>query len=116
MVLTGRTGLIALLCVLPIALSPWPATAFGVLLLVLILLVLVDVGLAGRPRALRLERAGDTSARLGQPVDAVLHVHNDGSRRFRGVLRDAWPPSGDAEPRAHNVVLGPGRARPSPPG
>ena len=105
MVLTGRTGLIALLCVLPIALSPWPATAFGVLLLVLMLLVLVDVGLAASPRALRLERAGDTSARLGQPVDAVLHVYNDGSRRFRGVLRDAWPPSGDAEPRAHDVAL-----------
>ncbi|HEY5150069.1 MAG TPA: DUF58 domain-containing protein [Mycobacterium sp.] len=110
MVLTGRTGLIALLCVLPIALSPWPATAFGVLLLVLVLLVLIDVGLAGRPRALRLERAGETSARLGQPVDAVLRIHNDGSRRFRGVLRDAWPPSGDAEPRAHDVVLSPGQS------
>jgi uncharacterized protein (DUF58 family) len=109
-VLTGRTGLIALLCVLPIALSPWPATAFGVLLLALILLVLIDVGLAGSPRALRLERAGDTSARLGQPVDAVLHLHNDGSRRFRGVLRDAWPPSGDAQPRAHDVVLRPGKS------
>ena len=110
MVLTGRTGLIALLCVLPIALSPWPATAFGVLLLVLILLVLIDVGLAGSARALRLDRAGDTSARLGQPVDAVLHVYNDGARRFRGVLRDAWPPSGDAEPRAHDVVLRPGQS------
>ena len=110
MVFTGRTGLIALLCVLPIALSPWPATAFGALLLVLVLLVLVDVGLAGSPRALRMERAGDSSARLGQPVDAVLHIHNDGPRRFRGVLRDAWPPSADAEPRAHEVVLRPGKS------
>jgi uncharacterized protein (DUF58 family) len=109
-VFTGRIGLIALLCVLPIALSPWPATAFGALLLVLVLLVLVDVGLAGSPRALRLERAGDSSARLGQPVDAVLHIHNDGSRRFRGVLRDAWPPSADAEPRAHDVVLRPAKS------
>ena len=105
MVLTGRTGLIALLCVLPIALSPWPATAFGVLLLVLTVLVLVDVGLAPSPRALRLERAGDTSARLGQPVDAVLTIRNEGSRRLRGLLRDAWPPSADAEPRAHDVAL-----------
>ena len=105
MVLTGRTGLIALLCVLPIALSPWPATAFGVLLLVLTVLVLVDVGLAPSPRALRLERAGDTSARLGQPVDAVLTIRNEGSRRLRGLRRDAWPPSADAEPRAHDVAL-----------
>ncbi len=111
MVLTGRTGLIALLCVLPIAVSPWPATAFVVLLLVLIILVLIDVGLAASARALRLERTGDTSARLGQPVDAVLHVHNDGSRRFRGVLRDAWPPSAAAEPRAHDVVIAPGQSQ-----
>ena len=110
MVLTGRTGLIALLCVLPIAVSPWPATAFGVLLLVLVLLVLVDVGLAGSPRALRLERAGDISARLGQPVDAMLRIHNDGSRRFRGALRDAWPPSGAAEPRVQDVLLRPGQS------
>ncbi|WP_235641774.1 hypothetical protein, partial [Mycobacterium tuberculosis] len=27
MILTGRTGLLALICVLPIALSPWPARA-----------------------------------------------------------------------------------------
>lgn len=109
MVLTGRAGLLALLCVLPIALSPWPATAFGVLLLALAALVVVDVALAGSPRAVRLERAGDSSARLGQPVDAVLHVHNDGSRRLKGVLRDAWPPSADAAPRSHDVVVPAGK-------
>lgn len=103
MVLTGRTGLIALLGVLPIALSPWPATTFVVLLLVLLLVVVIDVALAGSPRALGLTRAGDTSARLGQPVDAVLRVHNAGARRFRGALRDAWPPSACAEPRAHTL-------------
>ena len=105
MVLTGRTGLIALLGVLPIALSPWPATTFGVVLLVLLAVVTSDVALAGSPRALRLSRAGDSSARLGQPVDAVLHVHNAGSRRFRGALRDAWPPSACAEPRAHQLTV-----------
>ena len=109
MVLTGRTGLIALLCVVPIALSPWPATVFGALLLALALLVLLDIGLAGSPRLLRLERTGDTSARLGQPVDAVLRVHNEGSRRFRGVLRDAWPPSAHADPRTHDVAVRPGK-------
>lgn len=36
MVLTGRTGLVALVCVLPIAVSPWPATAFGALLVLLL--------------------------------------------------------------------------------
>ncbi len=105
MVLTGRAGLVALVCVLPIALAPWPATAFAVALLVLLAAVVVDVALAGNPRALRIRRAGETSARLGQPVHAGLQVHNDGSRRFRGVLRDAWPPSAGARPRAHTLAV-----------
>jgi uncharacterized protein (DUF58 family) len=104
-VLTGRTGLIALVGVLPIALSPWPATTFVVVLLVLVAAVALDMALAGSPRALQLSRAGDTSARLGQPVAAALHVHNSGSRRFRGALRDAWPPSACAEPRAHPLTV-----------
>jgi uncharacterized protein (DUF58 family) len=91
--LTGRTGLIALICVLPIALSPWPATAFGVLLAVLALLVSADVALAGSTRRLRFTRSGDTAARLGQPVDAELTIENPGQRGFRGQVRDAWPPS-----------------------
>lgn len=108
MTLTGRTGLIALLCVLPIALAPWPATAFAAALLALALAVAVDVALAASPRALRFERDGATSARLGQQVDAVLRVHNGGSRRFRGVLRDAWPPSACAQPRTHTLAIRPG--------
>ena len=51
MVLTGRTGLVALICVLPIALSPWPATAFTVLLALLAVAVAVDVALAASTRA-----------------------------------------------------------------
>ena len=37
MILTGRTGLLALICVLPIALSPWPARSFVALLVALML-------------------------------------------------------------------------------
>ena len=110
MVLTGRTGVIALICVLPIALSPWPATAFVVLALVLAAAVGIDVALAGSPRRLRFARSGDTAAWLGQPVEAVLRVHNDGSRRFRGVLRDAWAPSACALPRTHPVDVAAGKS------
>ncbi|WP_059013946.1 DUF58 domain-containing protein [Mycobacterium sp. M26] len=109
MVLTGRAGLVALVCVLPIALAPWPALAFGVALLALLAAVAVDVALAGNPQTLRIARAGDTSARLGQPVAALLLVHNDGSRRFRGLLRDAWPPSAGAQPRSHELTVPAGR-------
>jgi len=106
-VLTGRTGLLALLGVLPIALSPWPATAFVVLLVVLLAAVAVDVLLAASPRALSLSRSGDASARLGEPVQVELRVHNTGTRRFRGWVRDAWPPSARAEPARCALDLGP---------
>ena len=109
MILTGRTGLLALICVLPIAVSPWPAKAFAILLLVLATLVTIDVLLAASPRRLRYSRSPDSSVRLGQPVDAGLLIHNDGARRFRGQIRDAWPPSARGEPRTHRLVLAGGQ-------
>lgn len=105
MVLTGRTGLIALICAIPVVLSDWPATTFAILLGALIVGVIVDVTLAGSPRALQLSRSGATSARLGQPVVAALSVRNGGRTRFRGVVRDAWAPSACAAPRTHPVNI-----------
>jgi uncharacterized protein (DUF58 family) len=111
MILTGRTGLLALLCVIPIVLSPWPATAFGVLTAALLVLVAADIGLAASPRALRFGRHGDTSARLGQSAEVLLIVHNGGRRRFQGRLRDAWAPSARAEPATHDIVVAAGQQR-----
>jgi uncharacterized protein (DUF58 family) len=108
-VLTGRTGLVALICVLPIGFAPWPAAAFAVLLAVLTAAVLSDVALAANTRKLSLHRVGDTSARLGEPIDAVLVIENGGTRRYRGVVRDAWPPSARAEPRTHPVDIAAGQ-------
>ncbi|WP_099025801.1 DUF58 domain-containing protein [Mycolicibacterium palauense] len=105
MVLTARAGLLGLLFALPIAVSPQPATAFVMMAAVLAVLVGLDVALAASPARLDFGRSGERSARLGQPVGAVLTVHNGGGRRFRGLLRDAWPPSANAEPRAHRVDL-----------
>ncbi|ORB84558.1 hypothetical protein B1987_13000 [Mycobacterium kansasii] len=108
MILTGRTGLLALICVLPIALSPWPAKAFVILLTVLATAVVIDMLLAASTRKLRFTRSPDSSIRLGQPAAAGLSIHNDGRRRFRGRVRDAWPPSARAEPRSHPVDIGRG--------
>jgi len=108
-ILTGRTGLLALICVLPIAASPWPARAFLVLLVLLSILVAVDAGLAASTRKLRYARSPDCSARLAQQVDVGLLIHNDGRRRFRGQVRDAWPPSARAEPRIHAVKIDAGQ-------
>jgi uncharacterized protein (DUF58 family) len=104
-ILTGRTGLVALIGILPIALSPWPAKVFEVLLAALATAVAVDIALAASTRRLRYIRSPDSSARLGQPVDVNLEIHNDGPRRFRGQIRDAWPPSARAEPRIHALNI-----------
>jgi uncharacterized protein (DUF58 family) len=104
-ILTGRTGLVALICVLPVAFSPWPAIAFAVLAGALAAAVALDVILAASARRLVFVRSGDTAARLGQPVDAVLTVQNSGQRRLKGLVRDAWSPSARAEPRMHQVNI-----------
>jgi uncharacterized protein (DUF58 family) len=108
-ILTGRTGLVALICVLPIALSPWPARAFVALLLALLALVIVDTALAASPAKLRYLRSPDRSARLGQQSESALLIHNDDRRRFRGQVRDAWPPSAGAQPRIHPVNVAAGQ-------
>ena len=105
MILTGRTGLLALICVLPIAASPWPARAFLMLLVLLSTLVVIDAALAASTRGLRYTRSPDCSARLAQQVEVGLLIHNDGRRRFRGLVRDAWPPSARAEPRSRAINI-----------
>jgi uncharacterized protein (DUF58 family) len=108
-ILTGRAGLIALICVLPVAFSPWPAIAFAILAGALAAAVAIDVALAASARRLIFARSGDTAARLGQPVDAVLAVQNSGQRHLKGLVRDAWSPSARAEPRMHDVNIAPGQ-------
>ena len=109
MILTGRAGLVALIFILPIAVSPWPATAFVALLAALAMVVAADAGLAASTRGLRYTRSPDTSTRLGQQVDASLMIYNEGRRRFRGKIRDAWPPSAGAAPRTHTVDVAAGQ-------
>jgi uncharacterized protein (DUF58 family) len=108
-ILTGRAGLLALICVLPIALSPSPARAFVALLVALVTVVAVDAGLAASTRGLRYTRSPDRSARLAEEVDVGLLVANDGRRPFRGQIRDAWPPSARAQPRTHPVHVAAGQ-------
>ena len=105
MVLTGRTGLIALIGALPVVLSPWPAATFVVVAVLLAGAVALDVVLAASPRAVELSRSGERTARLGQPMRTELTVHNLGGRRLRGRVRDAWPPSACATPRENAVDI-----------
>ncbi|MDT5095300.1 MAG: hypothetical protein QOH60_4663 [Mycobacterium sp.] len=111
MIITGRAGLLALLCVLPIALSPWPEALFVACLIAILTLILIDFALAASTRALQFGREGDAAARLGQAVDAVLVVTNGGRRSFKGQIRDAWAPSARGTPRAHTVTITPGERK-----
>jgi uncharacterized protein (DUF58 family) len=108
--LTGRAPLLALLGVLPVALAPSGWTVLAVLLL-LLAVVLVDVALAAPVSSLRMSRDGDTSVRLGEQARVRLAVVNRGTRRARGLLRDAWVPSAGAGPRTHELDVPPGERR-----
>ena len=111
MVLTGRAGLLALVGVVAVALAPAPGVVLLVVLTALLLALLADVSLAASVRRLSLVRSGATSGRQGEPAPVVLTVTNEGRRRLRGALRDAWPPSAGATPRAHRVDIPPGERR-----
>lgn len=105
MVLTGRAGLLAVLGVLPVLISPWPATMFVVVAVVIGTMLVADVLLAASLDRLELRRTGDTTARLGQPVHIELEVHHVGKRRLRGQIRDAWAPSARARPRVQRLDI-----------
>jgi uncharacterized protein (DUF58 family) len=108
--LTGRAAALALLGVVPVALWPgWPAL-LGWLALVLLVVVL-DLALAGSPRAVAVSRAQHRSVRLGERTDAVLMVSNTGDRRIRGLIRDGWQPSAGARHTRHRVDLPAGERR-----
>ncbi|MGU3497738.1 DUF58 domain-containing protein [Mycobacterium sp. C31M] len=108
MVLTGRAGLLALIGVLPIGISPWPATTFAIVALAIGTLLIIDVVLASGAGDLELHRSGDTTARLGQRLQVALDIHQRGPRQLRGAVRDAWPPSARATPRSQPLDLPPG--------
>src|SRR5687767_8820046 len=96
MAVSGRFVLLVLLGVVPVlALPNW-----GTVLLVaaaLAALAAVDLLLAASLRRVHILRSEPGNVTLHAGVDAVLRVQNDGGRRLRGVLRDAWQPSAGAQ-------------------
>jgi uncharacterized protein (DUF58 family) len=109
--LTGRAGLVALALVAFVAVSPAPGLTLLLGNVVLMLLIAVDLALAGSPRRLVFERQLPATARLGEVLPASLLVRNAGARTIRGRLRDAWPPSAGLSPSVTRVTIPPGEAR-----
>jgi uncharacterized protein (DUF58 family) len=75
---------------------------------VLLVLIGVDVALTASPNKLHAERQLPVNGRLGEPLDSTLLLRNDGPRRLRGRVRDAWPPSAGLTPSTTSLALGPG--------
>jgi uncharacterized protein (DUF58 family) len=109
--LTGRLGLVALAAAVVVGTAVPSGTGLLVATLVLVALVVVDLVLAGSVRGLRFARDGDAAVRLGEPARVRLSVANPGSRRVRGRLRDAWPPSAGAAVQRHQVDVPAGERR-----
>lgn len=110
MALTGRAALLMLLGAVPVALAPGWATLLG-WLAVLTAAVLLDLALAGSPRALQVQRDPVPPVRLGEPVQAGLVLANPGRRAVRGLLRDAWQPSAGVLQSRHRIDLPAGQRR-----
>ncbi|MFI6320420.1 DUF58 domain-containing protein [Nonomuraea sp. NPDC050556] len=111
MVLTGRAALVAAIGVVVVLLAPAPGFALAGFCLLLAAAIVVDLAFAGAVRPLAFHRSGDTLVRLGQRATVELLVENPGSRRVRGLLRDAWPPSAGSSPRSLPVDVPSGERR-----
>lgn len=106
MFVTGRLPLLVALGVLPVVLlssalaaglgdaGPW--TIGGAWALLCLVLVCVDVVAAADPRATTITRRIPARARLGERVDTQVMLANTGTRRLRGLARDAWQPTAGA--------------------
>ena len=100
MAITGRVGLLALVATLVVWVEPDGGRTVGWVAAALLCGIVADLALAASPRTVTLRRSPDLRTRLGETVESVIVVHNRSRRRARGRLRDGWPPSADARPRA----------------
>jgi uncharacterized protein (DUF58 family) len=85
--------------------------AMGWWLLLLLVLCVLDLAVAGSPRAVALQRELPGALRLGESTSARLFLTNTGKRRVRGIVRDGWQPSAGAGPRTQAVSIPAGERR-----
>jgi len=95
MAVSGYFVALVFIGVVPIVLTGEPAWLL-IWIGVVIAAAIVDLALAGSPRALELERTLPSAIRLGDSAEATLYLTNSGRRTVRGSVRDGWPPSAGA--------------------
>jgi uncharacterized protein (DUF58 family) len=112
MALSGRAVAVAAIGIALVFVAPLRGLTLLAVAALLAVGVIVDLVAAVSPRAVGLGHDGADSTRLGQPASVTLTIANLAGRPLHARVRDAWPPSADASPRAWRVTLGGGeRAR-----
>ena len=102
MALSGRAAAVALACVL-VVLAVRSTAAVLVTDGLLLAAIVVDLMLAVPTSALRLVREGDSRVRLGETATVTISLANTSGRTLRAQVRDAWPPSAQAQPARSSV-------------
>jgi uncharacterized protein (DUF58 family) len=110
MALTGRFVALMFIGVIPVVLIGQPAAIGGWLVLVGVLAT-VDLLFAASPRRIAVERTLPGVMRLGETMEALVHLTNQGGRRLRAVVRDGWEPSAGATPPRQTVTIPAGERR-----
>lgn len=107
MALSGRAAGVALLGVL-VLLAIRSTVTVVVIDGLLLAAIVADALLAVPVKALSLKRDGDTRVRLGEPAMVTTTIVNTSRRAMRAQVRDAWPPSANAQPRQATLRIPPG--------
>jgi uncharacterized protein (DUF58 family) len=102
--ITWRAAALTAVGVVAVALVPVPGTVLVWALLVAALCAL-DTALAASPRQVALRRDVTGPVRLHEPSRSRLLVTQQGPRRLRAIVRDAWQPSAGADHNRHLVDL-----------
>ncbi|HEY8700385.1 MAG TPA: DUF58 domain-containing protein [Arthrobacter sp.] len=110
MALSGRFVLLALLGLAPVLLLPRWGTVLLVLLVLAFLLAL-ELGLAAPLRGIVLERSESGNVTLDGAAASVLTLRNNGPRRLRATVRDAWQPSAGAQNPVQDLDVPAGESR-----
>lgn len=110
MFLTGRFLILVLLGAVPILVWPNYAVPFLWVLFCVVLMGL-DLALAGTTKSLALARSDPGPVRLGETTSCPIMVTNTGTGTFRGLLRDSWQPSAGARDATHRITVPSGETR-----
>lgn len=105
MALTGRAAALALIGIVVVFVQPLGGLMVAYVAAVIVIAAIIDVATAVSPRSIGLQRDELGSCRLGESAPSALTLANPSGRRVRGQVREVWPPSANAAPRAARLDL-----------